>query len=420
MPGFLHRLLLPSLLINGQIQLSRSLRFATIGDWGDPKAVVAKAMQNYIANSGGVGAIFSTGDNFYENGVDSVDDKQWKEVFENVFAEPSVQVPWYPVLGNHDYYVNPEAQIEYTTERNPSGRWNMPSNYYSEQFSLCDEPLTSNDCGVMEVLFIDTILLDPYEDKEVQRTLKPGYHQETRAQRQLDWIEQTLQSSTADWVFVVGHYPMYSVGANANDDRLRNLLEDLFNQYQVDAYFCGHDHLLEHLSAGSVHYYVSGSGTKLESKFHQDESYDKNEFIWAELQYGFTVHDITKDSMNVTFVNHKEHVIYTYTQQQKRNAAALADASYAATKSEKVSWRTASTPIFLAICSAISALGVLLLISSRRTKPSKALAKMKSLYLKTSAEKKSLLRSSNSLDYTHTRRSSAARDNKSQKGSITI
>lgn len=35
-----------------------------------------------------------------------------------------MQVPWYPALGNHDYYGNPDAEIEYSTINQI---WNLPS-----------------------------------------------------------------------------------------------------------------------------------------------------------------------------------------------------------------------------------------------------------------------------------------------------
>ena len=47
--------------------------------------------------------MISVGDNFYEDGVSSVDDSQRRTSFEGVYAVPAVQVPWYSLLGNHAY-----------------------------------------------------------------------------------------------------------------------------------------------------------------------------------------------------------------------------------------------------------------------------------------------------------------------------
>ena len=40
---------------------------------------------------------------------------------------------------------------------------------------------------------------------------------------QLEWIEQTLAASTADWLFVVGHFPVYSGGSHGNTPELQEV-----------------------------------------------------------------------------------------------------------------------------------------------------------------------------------------------------
>ena len=67
------------------------------------------------------------GDNFYEDGVQSTSDPQWRSSFETIYSAPSLQIPWYVALGNHDYRGVPQAQIDYAKI---SHRWQMPSRYY--------------------------------------------------------------------------------------------------------------------------------------------------------------------------------------------------------------------------------------------------------------------------------------------------
>lgn len=45
----------------------------------------------------------STGDNFYEYGVDSVKDSKFKTTWQNVYTHRSLQNPWLVIAGNHDY-----------------------------------------------------------------------------------------------------------------------------------------------------------------------------------------------------------------------------------------------------------------------------------------------------------------------------
>lgn len=71
--------------------------------------------------------MISTGDNFYESGVDSISDDKWQTTFEAIYDAPALQVPWYAVLGNHDYGGSAQAQIDYSKK---SRRWTMPDRYF--------------------------------------------------------------------------------------------------------------------------------------------------------------------------------------------------------------------------------------------------------------------------------------------------
>ncbi|PHJ17663.1 ser thr phosphatase family protein [Cystoisospora suis] len=52
------------------------------------------------------------GDNFYPHGVIGVDDPIWDDIFNIPFGFASLEkVAIFPVLGNHDYYTDPYAQI---------------------------------------------------------------------------------------------------------------------------------------------------------------------------------------------------------------------------------------------------------------------------------------------------------------------
>ena len=61
---------------------------------------------------------FITGDNVYPCGVKSANDPKWSVVR----PLSALGVPLYPVLGNHDYCGNPDAQIGA-----PLPNWNLPA-----------------------------------------------------------------------------------------------------------------------------------------------------------------------------------------------------------------------------------------------------------------------------------------------------
>ena len=73
--------------------------------------------------------VLAIGDNMYDTGVTSVDDPQFQSKFEEPFTAESLNIPWYVVGGNHDYYGSIDAQIQYSDK---SYRWIFPDYYYSQ------------------------------------------------------------------------------------------------------------------------------------------------------------------------------------------------------------------------------------------------------------------------------------------------
>ena len=45
--------------------------------------------------------VIALGDNFYDDGTESTEDELWETVFHDVYTAPSLNIPWYGVLGNH-------------------------------------------------------------------------------------------------------------------------------------------------------------------------------------------------------------------------------------------------------------------------------------------------------------------------------
>ena len=133
-----------------------SLRFFSIGDWGvrglsvgsDAQMRVARGM-SCAARRWPVRFVLTLGDNFYGSGVTSVDDAQFEHKFESVYSDASLNVPWFPALGDHDQCGDVDAQAAYSMR---SERWTMPSAYYQE--------LLSFDGGDMQLVVVDWVRLE--------------------------------------------------------------------------------------------------------------------------------------------------------------------------------------------------------------------------------------------------------------------
>ena len=73
-----------------------------------------------------------------------LDDPLWMTNYELIYSHPELQIPWYPILGNHEYRGNTQAVLDYS---NVSRRWQMPARYYSKVFE--------EDGATLRVVFID-------------------------------------------------------------------------------------------------------------------------------------------------------------------------------------------------------------------------------------------------------------------------
>ena len=67
----------------------------------------------------------------------------------------------------------------------------------------------------------------------------------TLSESQWDWLEDTLRSSTADYLMVGGHYPVWSIAEHGPTKCLVDRLRPLLQKYNVTAYISGHDHNLQ-------------------------------------------------------------------------------------------------------------------------------------------------------------------------------
>ena len=289
--------LLPRNLFAAEAPIS-GLNFLVFGDWGrqGTKDQVEVATQMGIA-ADAVKAKFviSVGDNFYENGVASVDDPQWQSSFEKVYNAPSLQVPWWVILGNHDYHGNCDAQIEYH-KINP--RWNMPARYYTRTERIDDKT-------VVDFFYIDTTPMAlASDDKKVS-----GDELKTqKLDRQITWLESALAASTAPWKIVVGHHPVYSGGIHGDTPYVIEHVLPLLEKYRVQAYFNGHDHDLQHLQAGRVNLFCSGGGSKPRD-FVLPTAHSK----FGRGTGGFIAAALKTDTLEVRLIDDKGEQLYTAT-----------------------------------------------------------------------------------------------------------
>ncbi|MEL7088472.1 MAG: metallophosphoesterase, partial [Planctomycetota bacterium] len=118
----------PPAILGPSASSAESITFLAVGRQGygnDHGRRVAAGMERAAAERPTHFVVFG-GDNFFRNGVESVDDPQWQTKFEDQYDGPHLRgLPMFAVLGNHDHDGNPQAQVGYARQRKGTGRWRM-------------------------------------------------------------------------------------------------------------------------------------------------------------------------------------------------------------------------------------------------------------------------------------------------------
>ena len=199
-------------------------RFFAVGDTGTggpDQYQVARAIRDKCRASGcDFGVLL--GDNFYPDGVSSTDDPQWRTKFEDAYAElVAMGVPFYAVLGNHDYADGRDFglgahQVAYGQSR---PHWRMPGEHYVFEH------------GNALFLALDTTRVDS------------GQRDSEREQGSM--AEDAVERRGPRWVIALGHHPYASNGQNGDARRrLARFLEgEVCGKAQV--YLAAHDHNLQ-------------------------------------------------------------------------------------------------------------------------------------------------------------------------------
>jgi tartrate-resistant acid phosphatase type 5 len=232
-------------------QSAGSLSFLVISDWGGKggttQVAVAKQMGRTAASQKS-SFVVTCGDNCHASGISSADSTRWKTEYEDIYNSPSLMIPWYPSLGNHDNRGKVDAEIAYSKI---SPRWKLPARYYMH---------TEKIDGANEALFVhlDTSpFVGAYHKKDSSYRVQG---QDPKVQ--LRWLESVLAESRARWKIVTGHHPVYAAAPGHGDTK--ELVADVLpvlKKYGVQIYFCGHDHVLQHLVNGGINFFVCGGGS---------------------------------------------------------------------------------------------------------------------------------------------------------------
>ncbi|WP_448680506.1 metallophosphoesterase [Pseudomonas nicosulfuronedens] len=241
---------------------------------------VAEGMERTAEREGGVNMVLLLGDNFYGKGLSGLDDPAWQLKFERVYHGPWLsRVPFYAVLGNHDYPESAAVELDYARQHAGSGRWQMPAPFYTHDFGeVQGRPL-------LRVAFLDTNA------------------DAAGRQRQADFLQTafTAPGPAPLWKMVVAHHAMRSSGGKHGDDLA--LLQQLLPAMQhsgVDLYLSGHEHNQEVIvRPGEPAWLVSGGGGQTLDGIRPGTPADGT--LFSAEQHGFARLAFTGDGLQLAY-----------------------------------------------------------------------------------------------------------------------
>lgn len=195
------------------VQEASALTFGVLGDWGMGGYAVGwypeiRSDLQYREQCEYLKCNFtlSVGDNIYCGDVGECMQRSFIEGFKGIGG------PFFPSVGNHD---NAGAQIGY---KHP--QWKFLNRYFSVKMPIDETGYT------IQIFSVDT----------TDGSLGGG--------GQYSWLESELSKSDARWKVIFGHYPTTSSGRHKRVGTVGRI-HDLMHKYNAQAYFCGHDHIVE-------------------------------------------------------------------------------------------------------------------------------------------------------------------------------
>ena len=278
--------------------MEKPLNFFLANDLGrngyyDQKPI-AELMGN-MAEQIDIECVIAAGDVHHFEGVRSVSDPLWMTNYELIYSHPELMIPWYSILGNHEYRGNTQAVIDYT---NVSARWNMPARYYTKTFE--------NDGVSVRLIMLDTAPLISKYRKDTEQ-YPDACKQDL--DRQLAWADSVLTVAKEDWVLVIGHHPIYAETPKNNSERsdMQNRLDTILRKHRVDMYLCGHIHNFQHIRMpGNNIDYIVNSSASLSREVKPIKG-----TLFCSGEPGFSLITADKNSLSLHMIDKEGKVIHT-------------------------------------------------------------------------------------------------------------
>jgi hypothetical protein len=246
-----------------------ALEFVALGDSRDGPDVHRKLMARVAADAPDV--IIGNGDIV----ADGQREADWQEFFVTA-GDVLRDVPYYPVLGNHErtrHGPTPSGYLRY---------FSVPKTSPSVDYYTCSYATT-------RFVMLDSNATGAELDSETA------------------WLDSELAAARRDpavkHVVVAMHHAMFSIGSHGGTSALRARWTPLFERNAVTMVISGHDHAYERAQHGGVHYFVSGGGgAPLYERAGSPSAADRAAVVTFESAWHYLRVRLTADRVEVTAI----------------------------------------------------------------------------------------------------------------------
>ena len=136
--------------------------------------------------------------------------------------------------------------------------------------------------------------------------------------------------------FLFYYESIQSYSYRSDNSELVQYVQPFLSHYGVHAYFCGHDHLMEHLDYDGVEYFVTGASTM--NGAIEDEGNTAANLTWAGENFsGFSRVLATAEELTVDFLDYNGTMVYSHSQWNYNNIS-TPDTDDASDISDIIDW----------------------------------------------------------------------------------
>ncbi|DAZ99253.1 TPA: hypothetical protein N0F65_008120, partial [Lagenidium giganteum] len=351
-----------------------SVHLLAVGDWGVTTDPEGSCCSRYVSTGGKKGdagytkhryaqdnvaallgasakllkpkAVLGHGDSFYWTGVNEDDvEQRFQGTFEDKYKEPALNVPWYNVMGNHDYggssyicdgrkckdtdemlkYLNAKFERQQKYKSPNEDRWVLKDHYYKETIESGDVTIdifnvdmnNANSHGSRETCCqcYGYAEGDDGKCKNVARGDKVCAGGDTGMYdacvgKFKEWHDDSLKQMLADakaskatWKVVHSHYSPY---AHMIPEEAKRWL-DAVKEGGIQLFIFGHTHAegIDYSSETKTTFVTNGAGGGIQSQSVSPPNYPGIKQVWAgkDEPYGFFELSFNAKQLRLNFIS---------------------------------------------------------------------------------------------------------------------